>query len=89
MDARRVSVTPRFFSPHLRRIFEDPEGRLTLSRSEIKPGIRSFHTVARKAARRWWNPVHVIFYRASKPSLLEILRVLHDRMEPSRHVTAS
>jgi len=28
----------------------------------------------------------VIFYRAVEPGLVEILRVLHDRMEPSRHI---
>jgi toxin ParE1/3/4 len=30
----------------------------------------------------------VIFYRAVRPGLVEIVRVLHDRMEPSRHMGA-
>jgi len=32
------------------------------------------------------NPVHVIFYRAFQPGLIEIVRVLHEHMEPSRHI---
>ena len=31
------------------------------------------------------KPVHVILYRAVEPDLVEIVRVLHERMEPSRH----
>jgi plasmid stabilization system protein ParE len=31
-------------------------------------------------------PVHVTFYRALRPGLVEIVRVLHDRMEPRRHI---
>jgi len=32
------------------------------------------------------DPVHVIFYRALSPGLIEIVRVLHERMEPGRHI---
>jgi plasmid stabilization system protein ParE len=28
----------------------------------------------------------VIFYRVIRSGLVEIVRVLHDRMEPSRHI---
>jgi len=28
----------------------------------------------------------VIFYRAAGPGLIEIVRVLHERMQPSRHI---
>lgn len=73
----------------LRRVAEEPEGRSTLDRGELRPGVRSFHIrhsrgESREAAVA--NPVHVIFYRAVQPGLVEIVRVLHDRMEPSRHV---
>ncbi|KAF0139106.1 MAG: hypothetical protein FD153_1015 [Rhodospirillaceae bacterium] len=30
----------------------------------------------------------MIFYRAVEPGRVEIVRVLHDRMEPSRHMAA-
>lgn len=73
----------------LRRIAADPQGLLTLDRGELVEGIRSFHirhsrTESREAPVG--DPVHVIFYRAREPGLIEIVRVLHDRMEPSRHV---
>jgi hypothetical protein len=32
------------------------------------------------------EPVHVIFFRALEPGFVEIVRFLHERMEPSRHV---
>ncbi len=32
------------------------------------------------------NPVHSIFYRVLRPGVIEIVRVLHDRMEPKRHI---
>jgi len=30
--------------------------------------------------------VHALFYRVMQPGLVEIVRVLHDRMEPKRHI---
>jgi toxin ParE1/3/4 len=30
---------------------------------------------------------HILYYRVIVPGLVEIVRVLHDRMEPSRHLT--
>jgi toxin ParE1/3/4 len=32
------------------------------------------------------NPVHVIFYRLAGSGVVEIIRVLHERMEPQRHI---
>jgi toxin ParE1/3/4 len=32
------------------------------------------------------GPVHVLYYRVVRPDLVEIVRVLHERMEPSRHI---
>jgi toxin ParE1/3/4 len=75
----------------MRRVAEDPQGRSTLDRSELRPGIRSFHIRHSRGESREGpvaNPVHVIFYRAVRPGLVEIVRVLHDRMEPKRHVGA-
>ena len=71
----------------MRQVATDPEGRLTRPRADITPGLRSFHLrnlrqAARKPAVK--RPVHVIYYRVVEPGLVEIVRVLHDRMEPSR-----
>lgn len=73
----------------LRRIAADPTGLSTVDRSDVLEGGRSFHIRHSRAESREasvGDPAHVIFYRALTPGLVEILRVLHERMEPSRHV---
>ena len=75
----------------IRRIAADPQGPSTVERSELLAGVRSFHVRHSQEESREapvGDPVHVIFYRAGEPGLVEIIRVLHDRMEPSRHVGA-
>jgi len=34
------------------------------------------------------RPVHVLYYRVVRSGLVEIVRVLHDRMELSRYIDA-
>ena len=89
MERKRVSAIARFCLAAMRRIAADPEGRSTVNRAELLPGIRSFHIrhsrdESRKAPVA--NAVHVIFYRAVQLGVVEIVRLLHDRMEPSRHI---
>lgn len=73
----------------MRRIAADPNGRGTADRAGLGAGIRSFHIRHSRDESREApvaNPVHVVFYRVAEPGVVEIVRVLHDRMEPSRHV---
>ncbi len=73
----------------MRRVAADPQGRSTVDLTELEPGIRSFHirhSRDESGAAPVANPVHVIFYRVLHPGLVEIVRVLHDRMEPGRHI---
>jgi toxin ParE1/3/4 len=73
----------------MRRVATDPEGRSTVDRAELLPGIRSFHVRhSRNESREPTvaNPVHVIFYRVVGPGIVEIVRVLHERMDPLRHI---
>lgn len=73
----------------MRRVAGDPQGRLTLDRGELFAGLRSLHIRHSRDESREapvGEPVHVIFYRAVEPGLVEIVRVLHDRMEPIRHM---
>lgn len=73
----------------MRTIAANPEGPLTQARQELLPGLRSFHLRhARGAApqAKVRTPVHMIYYRAVQPGLIEIVRVLHERMEPRRHL---
>lgn len=73
----------------MRKVAAEPQGAATRRREELRAGIRSFHLRhARSAdpAGRVRRPVHVLYYRAITPALIEIVRVLHERMEPSRHL---
>ncbi len=73
----------------MRRVAADPEGRSTVDRAELVPGIRSFHIRHSRDESREvpvGSPVHVIFYCMMQPDVVEIVRVLHDRMEPRRHI---
>jgi toxin ParE1/3/4 len=73
----------------MRRVAENPEGGATSDRGELRPGIRSFHIRHSRHESREApvaNPVHVLFYRVVQTSVVEIVRVLHERMEPARHI---
>jgi toxin ParE1/3/4 len=79
-------------SAALRRIAADPEGASTKPRADLLPGLRSFHLRHGRSASRdapVASPVHVIFYRALQPDVVEVVRVLHERMEPGRHIGPS
>ena len=61
-----------------------------MDRGEFVPGVRGFHIRHSRDESREApvaNPAHVIVYRVILPDVVEIVRVLHDRMEPRRHVT--
>ncbi|MGA2125029.1 MAG: type II toxin-antitoxin system RelE/ParE family toxin [Xanthobacteraceae bacterium] len=76
----------------LRQVASDPAGAATRDRSEILDGIRRFHlrhACVGDLGPRVKRPVHMIFYPAIRPGLVEIVRVLHERMEPSRHISES
>jgi len=73
----------------MRKVAADPKGPTTRTRADLAPGLRSLHLQysragASKAEVR--RPVHILDYRAIAPDLIEIVRVLHERMDPSRHL---
>jgi len=73
----------------LRRISRDPLGASTLDWSDLTPRLRSLHVRHARSESREAPvaaPVHVVFYRMAGPDLIEVVRVLHERMEPSRHL---
>ena len=71
----------------LRRIAADPLGGATKRRDDLRPGTRSFHMRhAHGVVARVASPVHVVFYRVEASDIVEIVRVLHERMDPARHV---
>jgi toxin ParE1/3/4 len=73
----------------MRQVADEPEGPLTKKRSDLRSGIRSFHIrYARRSAdtAKVKRPVHVLYYRVAQGGVIEIVRVLHERMDPSRHL---
>ena len=54
------------------------------ARDEIMPGLRTLHV-----ARRGRRGSHLLMYRAAAKSTIEIVRILHDRMDLKRHVPSA
>jgi toxin ParE1/3/4 len=85
-DARRRYAA--ILAAAMRKVAADPEGPTTRGRGELMRGLRSFpirHATVNDPASKVRRPVHVLYYREVGPGHIEILRVLHERMEPSRH----
>ena len=57
-----------------------PEVAGSKARDEIMPGLRTLHV-----ARRGRRGSHFLIYRAAATSTIEIVRILHDRMDLERH----
>lgn len=74
----------------IRQVAGDPHGPATRARTDVLPGVRSFHVrhVRDAPVTKVRRPVHVLYYRTAAPDLVEIVRVLHERMEPSWRVEA-
>jgi toxin ParE1/3/4 len=70
----------------IRRVARNPDAPPTRARPDLGPGIRTFHLrhVPEAAVHK---PVHVLVFRMATVDLVEIVRVLHERMDFSRHVT--
>lgn len=70
----------------MRQVAAEPQGPLTRDCSELLPGVRSFHLRHTRVPEplRVRRPVHVLYYRAVGPEIVEIVRVIHERMEPIR-----
>jgi toxin ParE1/3/4 len=54
------------------------------ARDEIMPGLRTRHV-----ARRSHRGSHFLMYRGAPNSTIEIVRILHDRMDFRRHVPSA
>ena len=54
------------------------------ARDEIMAGLRTLHI-----ARRGRRGSHFLMYRAGSSSTIEIVRILHDRMDLQRHVPSA
>jgi toxin ParE1/3/4 len=52
----------------------------SFDRSDIGPGLRTLHVA--RAGRRG---SHLLLYRAAGDRRIDLLRILHERMDPARH----
>jgi toxin ParE1/3/4 len=62
---------------------------LTRDRGELLRGLRSLHfrhVRAEAPPAKVRRPVYSLYYRTIRPGLIEIVRLLHERMEPGRHL---
>ena len=51
------------------------------SREDLLPGLRSLHVARRRRRER-----HFILYRAAGDDTIEVIRILHESMDVSRHL---
>lgn len=75
----------------MRKVAAEPEGPTSRDRGDIIPGIRSLHlrnTRTLDPETKVRRPAHVLYYRVVGAGQAEIVRVLHERMEPRRHLDA-
>lgn len=56
----------------------------SMARDEIIAGLRALHV-----ARRGRRESHFLMYRVAPKSTIEIVRILHDRMDLRRHVSSA
>jgi hypothetical protein len=59
---------------------------------ELFRGVRSFHVkraYVDSPKQKLRKPAQILYYRAVSPSLVEIVRVLHEYMEPNRRLKIS
>ena len=70
----------------MRRAAADPEGPMTKERTDVAPGLRTFHIRHVRREHGVGAPVHVLYYQPVDAGAIEIVRVLHERMDPQRHL---
>jgi len=73
-------------------IAAEPYGPVSRARDELHEGLRSLHLAhAQKETpsdQRVGQPRHVVFYRIGADDAIEIVRLLHEVMEPKEHLAS-
>jgi toxin ParE1/3/4 len=78
---RKYSEYKELIHEAIVRLAEDPEGPPARRRTEIHADARTLHIAQRARRAR-----HLLLYRIGKYGVVEIARLLHDSMEPRRHL---
>lgn len=68
----------------MNHVAAEPYGPLTRDCSRVRAGLRSFHVrhARRLISIRIDAPPHLIFFRVAGDALVEIVSILHERMDP-------
>jgi toxin ParE1/3/4 len=75
----------------MRKVANEPQGIGTRDCRELLPGLRSLHLRHAGASgrdTRVRRPVHILYFRVIRLGVIEIIRILHERMEPGRWLEA-
>jgi toxin ParE1/3/4 len=73
----------------LHAIASEPEGPLTRDRGLLGGRLRSFHLRHARHPHGVHDPVHILYYRWTRSSSIEVVRILHERMDPATHLDAA
>ncbi len=100
--AEILALSHKMFGPAARRRYrglleagfsllaEQPHRLGAVVRFDLGEGLMQFHLrhcpKSTLAEGRIQRPRHAVHYRVAGPGLIDIVRVLHDRMDPHRHV---
>jgi toxin ParE1/3/4 len=82
--ARQVAVYKATLIAALAELASGTDVLGSVARDEILPDLRTLHV-----ARRGRHGRHFIMYRAAGESVIEVIRILHDRMDLARHLPAN
>jgi toxin ParE1/3/4 len=72
----------------MNHVAAEPYGPLTRDCARVRAGLRSFHVrhARRLISTRVDAPPHLIYFRVIEGELVEIVGVLHERMDPALHI---
>jgi toxin ParE1/3/4 len=73
----------------LQVIASDPEGPVTRDRGLLGAGLRSLHLRHVRRAHGVHDPVHILYYRWTRSGAVEVVRILHERMDPAAQLGAA
>ena len=82
--ARQSRVYQKTLVQTIGELAEGPDVAGSKARDEIMPGLRTVHI-----ARHGRRGSHFLMYRVAPKATIEIVRILHDRMDLQRHLPFS
>jgi len=82
--ARQSHVYRNTLVQAISELTEGPNIAGSRARDEITAGLRTLHVM-----RRGRRGSHFLMYRAAPNSTIEIVRILHDRMDLRRHIPSA